>query len=87
MFAFMPRNLHVWEMFIKPRELKKHLVARGFENRNITGLAPAVNPLAMLFYLRKRAKGQYSIRQLGQKLKLRESRDKSMLYLGWAVLN
>ncbi len=87
MFAFMPKDLHVWEMFIKPRELKKHLVARGFDNKDIKGLAPAVNPITMLYYLRKRAKGQYSIAQLGQKLKLRESRDKSMLYLGWAVLS
>ncbi len=86
-FAFMPKNLHVWDMFIKPKELKKHLVARGFDNKDIKGLAPSVNPLTMLYYLRKRAKGQCSIPQLGQKIKLRESRDKSMLYLGWAVLS
>jgi len=83
-FAFMPKDLHVWEMFIKPSELKLHLQKSGFDNQDVTGLAPDVNPLKMLYYLRKRVKGELTIRDLGQKLKLRESRDKSMLYLGWA---
>lgn len=83
-FAFMPKDLHVWEMFIKPSELLVHLENSGFSNQDVVGLAPNINPLKMLYYLRQRAKGRLTIRDLGQKLRLVESSDKSMLYLGWA---
>lgn len=83
-FAFMPRNLHVWEMFIKPAELEAQLVAKGFTARDIVGLAPSTNPFAMLYYLRRRVKGTLSMKEIGERLKLVESRDKSILYVGWA---
>lgn len=84
MFAFMPKDLHVWEMFIKPSELVQHLSANGFVSKDITGLAPDFNPLMMLYYLRKRVKGEYTLADLAKKIRLVESRDKRLLYLGWA---
>lgn len=84
-FAFMPENLHVWEMFIKPRELHAHFSNHGLANGDIVGLAPAVNPLVMLYYLNQRVKGRIGMREMGNKIKLKESRDKSMLYAGWAI--
>ena len=83
-FAFMPKDLHVWEMFIKPRELHGHFTSHGLNNQDTTGLAPAINPLSMLYYLNQRVKGKIGMREVGQKIRLKESRDKSMLYLGWA---
>jgi 2-polyprenyl-6-hydroxyphenyl methylase/3-demethylubiquinone-9 3-methyltransferase len=83
-FAFMPRNLHVWEMFIKPRELHAVMECYGLANLETHGLAPAVNPFTMLYYLRQRAKGRLPMSELGRKISLRQSRDKSMLYMGVA---
>jgi 2-polyprenyl-6-hydroxyphenyl methylase/3-demethylubiquinone-9 3-methyltransferase len=86
-FAFMPKDLHVWQMFIKPKELLSHLRKNGFENKGLRGISPETNPLAMMFYLWKRAKGDLTVRDLGKKLKLKESGDKTVLYAGWARKN
>ena len=83
-FAFMPKDLHVWHMFIKPAELHAIFRAKGFENLGITGLAPSMNPLSMLYHLNRRVRGKTTLRELARKLVLRESRDKSILYLGHA---
>lgn len=83
-FAFMPKDLHVWHMFIKPRELVAQMRKNGLENLETHGLAPAVNPLSMLYYLRQRVKGKLRMSDLGRKIRLEKSRDKSMLYMGVA---
>ena len=36
-WAFMPPNLHVWEMFIKPEEIKVMLQMNGFDWKEHTG--------------------------------------------------
>lgn len=83
-FAFMPKDLHVWHMFIKPRELVAHMRRHGLENLETHGLAPAVSPFAMLYHLRQRAKGKLKMSDLGRRIALKKSRDKSMLYMGVA---
>ena len=37
---FMPRNLHVWEMFIKPRELSDIMRSCGMATGEVVGIAP-----------------------------------------------
>lgn len=84
-WAFMPRNLHVWEMFIKPAEIKHLLQASGLKWKEHTGSKPNISLPEMLRYLRKRAKGKWSFVELGQHFHLVEDKDKNMLYAGYAI--
>ena len=84
-WAFMPPNLHVWRMFIKPEEIKNLLSKNGFEWRDHTGSQPNVPIPKMLKYLRKRAKGEWSFGDLGKNFWLVESNDMNILYGGYAI--
>ena len=84
-WAFMPANLHVWKMFIKPDEIKKLLAGSGFEWQGHVGSQPNVSIPKMLSYLRKRTKGEWTFAELGQKFWLVESKDMNILYGGYAI--
>lgn len=84
-WAFMPPNLHVWKMFIKPKEIITLLKKHGFENKGLRGMIPSVSPLTMLPWLRKRAKGIWTYKELSENLLLVESKDTSIAYMGYAV--
>lgn len=82
--SFMPANLHDWRMFIKPDELVSLMAARGLENRGQTGLAPSASTIRAIRILRARKRGEISYLVATRRLGLRESRDKSVLYAGYA---
>ncbi len=84
-WAFMPKNLHVWEMFIKPNELKFLLEQNNFIWKENKGASPDISFIKMLGLLRKRAKGNLTYKELGEKFSLNESNDKSIFYMGYAV--
>ncbi|HVZ55972.1 MAG TPA: bifunctional 2-polyprenyl-6-hydroxyphenol methylase/3-demethylubiquinol 3-O-methyltransferase UbiG [Chitinophagaceae bacterium] len=84
-WAFFPPNTHVWEMFIRPAELREVLQASGLEFRAFTGSRPSVSLPRMLGYLRKRARGKWTYKELGEQFQLVEDKDMQVLYLGWAV--
>ena len=84
-WAFMPPNLHVWEMFIKPNEMRELLEKNGFEWKEHHGSSPNVSIPKMLGYLRKRAKGEWSFEDLGKKFWLVDSKDMNILYAGHAI--
>ena len=84
-WAFFPPNLHVWDMFIKPSEMKEVLKRNGFEWREHHGSSPNVSIPKMLGYLRKRAKGEWTYEDLGKNFWLNESNDMNILYAGYAV--
>ena len=84
-WAFMPANLHVWKMFIKPVEIKELLSANGFEWQDHVGSEPNVSIPKMLGYLRKRTKGEWTFDDLGKKFWLVESKDMNILYGGHAI--
>ena len=77
-------GLHDWEMFIQPRELERTLTGAGFEVRDRVGIA-ARNPLAALKAMRDRARGAIDYAEMGRRIDLRESRDQSGLYAGYAL--
>ncbi|HEX4348532.1 MAG TPA: bifunctional 2-polyprenyl-6-hydroxyphenol methylase/3-demethylubiquinol 3-O-methyltransferase UbiG [Vicinamibacterales bacterium] len=81
-YAFMPRNLHVWRMFIKPQELTALLSENGFEPGEPRGMSAHMSPLRMLSLLRARAKGEMTYAELGAHLQLRESADLKISYMG-----
>jgi 2-polyprenyl-6-hydroxyphenyl methylase/3-demethylubiquinone-9 3-methyltransferase len=84
-WAFAPPGLHVWEMFIKPSELKKILAQSSLVFKEHTGLMPNAPFPKLLHKLRARARGLISYRELGQMLCLRESRYTFLMYMGYAI--
>jgi 2-polyprenyl-6-hydroxyphenyl methylase/3-demethylubiquinone-9 3-methyltransferase len=83
--SFMPPNMHDWRMFIKPTELLQLLARYGFENQELIGIKAGVNPLKIIQTLRKRKRGEISYFEAIQRMKFRESGDKSMAYTGYAL--
>jgi len=84
-WAFMPPNVHVWEMFIKPEDLKQLLVKNGLEWKDHVGSSPNVSIPKMLRYLRKRVKGEWTYADLGKHFWLVQSNDMNILYGGYAI--
>jgi 2-polyprenyl-6-hydroxyphenyl methylase/3-demethylubiquinone-9 3-methyltransferase len=81
----MEPNLHDWRMFIRPRELHRHMVAAGLRPGPITGIAPKPSPPRLIALLRARRRGELDYGEFGERLQMHESRDKSTLYAGYAV--
>jgi 2-polyprenyl-6-hydroxyphenyl methylase/3-demethylubiquinone-9 3-methyltransferase len=84
-WAFMPSNIHVWEMFIKPGELKLLLAQNNLEWKEHRGIKPDASVFKILQYLRKRAKGELTYKDMSNKLPLIQSNDMSIMYMGYAV--
>jgi 2-polyprenyl-6-hydroxyphenyl methylase/3-demethylubiquinone-9 3-methyltransferase len=82
--SFMPPNMHDWRMFIKPTELLELLARYGLENQEQIGIKPGVNPLKIIQTLRKRKRGELSYFEAVQRMKFKESGDKSVAYIGYA---
>ncbi len=83
--ALMPSDVHDWDQFIKPEELDQVLRTNGLVCKEKRGLSPSGSPPAMAGYLVARKLGMISYRQLGEKMPMRESRDLSVAYMGYAV--
>ena len=84
-WAYMPPNLHVWRMFIKPGEMKSLLRQNGLEWKEHRGLMPNVPIPRLLGYLRKRTKGEWTYAELAGKVRMIESRVTAIMYMGYAV--
>lgn len=83
--SFMPPGLHDWNMFIKPEELLPLLAENGLQNRDVTGLKPCANPIRTVRILRARKRGEISYLEATRRIDLRESRDRSVLFMGYAA--
>jgi 2-polyprenyl-6-hydroxyphenyl methylase / 3-demethylubiquinone-9 3-methyltransferase len=83
--ALMEPNLHDWDMFIKPPELSAAMDRAGLDSRDTVGLGPARNPIAMVVDMRRRARGDMTFGEFGARNKFRETRDRSLLYAGYAL--
>lgn len=84
-WAFAPPNLHVWKMFIKPDELTSLLRQNHLEWKEHWGMEPNVSLLVLLRYLRKRARGEITYKDLGEKLFMVKSGNMSIMYMGYAI--
>jgi 2-polyprenyl-6-hydroxyphenyl methylase/3-demethylubiquinone-9 3-methyltransferase len=81
----MEPNVHDWEMFIKPRELEDILRRHALEPRDMVGLAPTANPIALLLDLRRRRRGRITYAELGRRMRIRESSAMWGSYAGYAL--
>jgi 2-polyprenyl-6-hydroxyphenyl methylase/3-demethylubiquinone-9 3-methyltransferase len=80
-----PANLHEWNKFIKPIELREMMAQHGLQNRVLCGMRPAANPIDLIRHMRKRKRGEISYGELGRRMKMRVTGDLSISYMGWAV--
>lgn len=79
-------DLHAYDMFIKPNELRSALIDAKLEPRGrLDGIKPAANPLALVRLLRAQRSGRITMAEFGNQARMRRSRDKSVLYAGYAV--
>ena len=84
-WAFLPPGLHVWEMFIRPAEMRLLLRHNDLAWQEHRGLEPNVSLLSVLRWLRRRARGELGFRELGERLHLVETGNTGMMYLGYAI--
>ena len=86
-WAIMPKDLHVWKMFIRPAEIKFLLNKNQLEWKEHCGIRPTDSIPKVLCYLRKRAKGKLSYREFGTKFQLTISNKTDIMYMGYAIKN
>lgn len=84
-WAIMPSGLHVWEMFIRPAEMKALLADNNLMWIEHKGFEPDISYLRMLHYLRQRAKGTLTYEEFGKKFRMAEISSTRVMYLGSAV--
>lgn len=82
---FVPRDVHVWEKFIRPTELAANFQKYGLLQPEFVGLSPANNPLTALISITRKKLGLINFSELGKKLQLKESKNLSMSYMGFAI--
>jgi 2-polyprenyl-6-hydroxyphenyl methylase / 3-demethylubiquinone-9 3-methyltransferase len=83
--ALFPPDLHVWSMYLKPRELAAAMRRHGLASTDVRGLRPRGNPLRMLWSARALKTGRIDVREFGRRHAFRESRDTSSQYMGYAI--
>jgi ubiquinone biosynthesis O-methyltransferase len=80
----MPRDTHIWDMFITPDEIDSALRQQGMTVENMMGGAIAKNPLATLWNILQQKQGRITFAELGRRLQLKLDPDLSLNYLGYA---
>lgn len=78
-----PPNLHVWQMFIKPKELVESLERNGLRNLDLSGLKLAT-PVTLLLALVQYRRGRISAAELGKRIGAREGANLNVSYIGYA---
>lgn len=82
----MPPNLHNRKMFIKPRELIVLLDRYGIENREVRGMRPEANAVALVRVLWQLKRGKIGFADLaGLGAKFTEAKDVSICYMGYGI--
>jgi 2-polyprenyl-6-hydroxyphenyl methylase/3-demethylubiquinone-9 3-methyltransferase len=81
----MPSGLHVWEMFIRPEEIKSLLEQNELIWKEHIGIRPSVSVLKVLRYLRKRAEGKLTYEEFGEKFQMSQSEKINIMYMGYAL--
>jgi 2-polyprenyl-6-hydroxyphenyl methylase/3-demethylubiquinone-9 3-methyltransferase len=84
-WALLPANLHVWEMFIRPRELKALFLQNNLEMKENKGIVPDISPMKIVTLLHQRVSGKLSYEEFGSKFRLIEGRFLNVSYMGYAI--
>jgi 2-polyprenyl-6-hydroxyphenyl methylase/3-demethylubiquinone-9 3-methyltransferase len=82
---FLPKNLHVWNMFIKPKELKASMNQHGMTMYDLVGASLKGNPLNALKAIRQFKQGNINAQEVGKIAALHPSRNIYGSYMGYAI--
>jgi len=83
--SLAPPNLHSWDMFINPAELRASLERHGLRNQDVRGLKLTLNPVGVLMAARRYKTGRISADELGRRLGLKEGTNLGASYMGYAL--
>jgi 2-polyprenyl-6-hydroxyphenyl methylase/3-demethylubiquinone-9 3-methyltransferase len=83
--AWMPPNLHAWEQFITPDELRAALGRHSLAGRDIVGIGPSVKPPRLLRLLYQLHRGKISHGEFGHRARFVVTKDVRVSYAGYAT--
>ena len=83
--AWLPPDLHDWNQFITPAELRAVLARHHLREDGLTGLRPRVWPPALIPLTRQVKKGKLSYAEFGRRTAMVISRDLRVSYIGHAT--
>lgn len=80
----LPKDVHIWEMFIKPSELDEIMTNHQLRSEEVVGLSlkPSFKSAIDLLKLKF---GNISNGEFGRRMTMKKSRDLSGSYMGYAV--
>jgi 2-polyprenyl-6-hydroxyphenyl methylase/3-demethylubiquinone-9 3-methyltransferase len=82
---FIPRDVHVWDKFITPDELSEYMRSQRLWSCEMVGLSPPRNPVPAFGAFVRHKLGRLSFAELGARMRLEQSRDLSISYMGFAL--
>jgi 2-polyprenyl-6-hydroxyphenyl methylase / 3-demethylubiquinone-9 3-methyltransferase len=83
--ACMPPDLHAWEQFIAPDELRAALSHHHLQGREIVGIGPRVRPPRLVRLLWQQRRGRISYGEFGRRARFVVTRDVRVSYAGYAT--
>jgi len=83
--AFLEPNVHIFNMFIKPKELFELFKNNNLVSKEIKGISPGINVISAYMALRKCKKGKINMQELGKKLNMKVNNNKLGQYIGYAI--
>jgi 2-polyprenyl-6-hydroxyphenyl methylase / 3-demethylubiquinone-9 3-methyltransferase len=82
--SWMPPNLHDFDQFIKPAELRSLFEENGLVDGGMTGMAPGPKPPRLYGLMRRLKRGEISHGEFGRLAEFVLTRDMSVSYIGFA---
>ena len=83
--GWMPRDLHDWSRFITPDELRSAAAGAGLAIREITGMAPGIQPPQLYLLLRQLKKARIDHAEFGRRSEFVLTPDLRVTYIGYAT--
>ncbi|HVB13934.1 MAG TPA: bifunctional 2-polyprenyl-6-hydroxyphenol methylase/3-demethylubiquinol 3-O-methyltransferase UbiG [Candidatus Dormibacteraeota bacterium] len=83
--AWMPANLHDWDQFITPDELRAVMHRYYLEGHDIVGIGPAIGVLQLIRLLWQLRQRKISHGEFGRRAHLVVTEDVRVLYAGYAT--
>ncbi len=83
--AWMPPNLHAWEQFITPEELRDAMNRHRLSAGGFVGIGPGVKPLTLIRLTRQLRKGRISHGEFGDRARFVVTRDLRVAYAGYST--
>jgi 2-polyprenyl-6-hydroxyphenyl methylase / 3-demethylubiquinone-9 3-methyltransferase len=83
--ACVPANLHDWDQFITPAELRGTLARHHLDHRDIAGMAPGAAPPVLWRAVRQLKRGKISYAEFGRQASFELTRNTWISYIGHAI--